>query len=130
MDNRNSTLTIIKTSLGLKFGVFLEIPFKQTGNSIVDDKSFIFSLDLKRIYKNKPGTYSLNDYDINQGYLLDLTSQPIRIYINCLTNNKSYTNTKSSMNTTYLGFERDYEINNNQQYFQVAEIETFQIKFN
>ena len=34
------------------------------------------------------------------------------------------------MNVTYLGFERDYEINNNQQYFQVTEIETFQIKFN
>jgi hypothetical protein len=130
VDNINSTLTIIKTSLGLKFGVFLEIPFKQTGNFIVDDKSFVFSLDLKRIYKSKPGTYSLNDYNINNGTLLDLYNQPIRIYVNCLTNNKSYTNSKSSNNNSFLGFERDYEINNNQQYFTVAELETFQIKFN
>ena len=130
VDNINSTLTIIKTSLGLKFGVFLEIPFKQTGNFIVDDKSFVFSLDLKRIYKSKPGTYSLNDYSINSGTLLDLYNQPIRIYVNCLTNNKSYTNSKSANNGAYLGFERDYEINNNQQYFTVAELETFQIKFN
>ena len=114
----------------MKFGVFLEIPFKQTGNSIVDDKSFVFSLDLKKIYNSKPGTPSLNDYKINYSTLLDLNYQPISISINCLTNNKSYTNSKSCANNTYLGFERDYEINNNQQYFQVAEMETFLISFN
>ena len=43
VDNRNSTLTIIKTTLGLKFGVFLDIPIRQLGYSIKDDKSFIFS---------------------------------------------------------------------------------------
>jgi len=130
VDNKNSTLTIIKTNLGCKFGVFLEIPFKQTGRSLVDDKSFIFSLDLKKIYNSKSGSYTLNDYNSSDGYLLDLYHQPIRININCLSNNNSYTQTASNSNLNYSGFERDHELNNNQQYFKVVEMETFKINFN
>ena len=130
IDNKNSTLTIIKTNLGCKFGVFLEVPFKQINNSIVDEKSFIFSLDLKKIYNSKSGSFTLNDYNSSNGCLLDLTNQPIRIYINCLSNNNSYTQTASYSNNNYSGFEKDYELNNNQQCFKVVEMETFQINFN
>jgi hypothetical protein len=129
VDNKNSTLTIIKTSLNCKFGVFLDIPIKQTGNSIVDDKSFIFSFNLKKIYNKKSGTYTLNDYKENSGLLFDLWRQPIRIFVNCLSNKSSWTNSNSGVNNSYLGFERDYELNNNQQYFTVSEMETFQISF-
>ena len=86
VDNKNSTLTIIKTSLNCKFGVFLYIPIKQTGNAIMDDKSFIFSFNLKKIYNKKSGTYSINDYKESNGLLFDLWNQPIRIPINCLSN--------------------------------------------
>ena len=72
VDNKNSTLTIIKTSLNCKFGVFLDIPIKQTGKSIVDDKSFIFSFNLKKIYNKKSGTYTLNDNKENYRFLFDL----------------------------------------------------------
>ena len=130
VDNKNSTLTIIKTSLNCKFGVFLDIPIKQTGKSIVDDKSFIFSFNLKKIYNKKSGTSTLNDNKENYGLLFDLWNQPIRISINCLSNNSSYTENYSNVNNSYLGFERNYELNNNQQYFTVSEMETFQISFN
>ena len=130
VDNKNSTLTIIKTSLNCKFGVFLDIPIKQTGNSIVDDKSFIFSFNLKKIYNKKSGTYTLNDNKENSGLLFNLWYQPILISINCLSNNSSYTTTYTEANYSYLGFERNYELNNNQQYFTVSEMETFQISFN
>ena len=130
VDNKNSTLTIIKTNLGCKFGVFLEIPFKQTGRSLVDDKSFIFSLDLKKIYNSKSGTVTLNDDNSKQGMLLNLCCQPILIYINFLSNSKSFINTASNSNSNYSGFEKDYELNNNKGYFQVVEMETFQINFN
>jgi hypothetical protein len=130
VDNKNSTLTIIKTSLNCKFGVFLDIPIKQTGNSIVDDKSFIFSFNLKKIYNKKSGTYTLNDNKENSGLLFDLWNQPIRISINCLSNKSSYTHCAKYLNDSYLGFERDHELNNNQQYFTVSEMETFQISFN
>ena len=132
VDNKNSTLTIIKTTSGSKFGVFLEIPFKQTGNNVVDDKSFIFSLDLKKIYNSIKGCYVFIDHNINNnyGYFLNLYYQPIRISINCLSNNKSYTENKSSASNSFLGFERDYELNNNQKNFTVTEMETYQICFN
>ena len=130
VDNKNSTLTIIKTSLNCKFGVFLDIPIKQTESSIVDDKSFIFSFNLKKIYNKKSGTYTLNDHKENSGQLLDLWYHPILISVNCLSNQSSWTNSYSDVNNSYLGFERDYELNNNQQYFTVSEMETFQISFN
>ena len=131
VDNKNSTLTIIKTNLGLKFGVYLDIPFRQIGKSVKDDKSFIFSLDLKKIYNsNKKGLYNLNDIKSDNGTLLNLYYQPILININCLSNNKSYTSTSSEANNSYSNFEKDYELNNNEKYFIVAEMETFQISFN
>ena len=131
VDNKNSTLTIIKTTLGHKFGVFLDIPIRQLGFSIKDNKSFIFSLDLKKIYNsNKNGQYNLNDNNSDNGALLNLNYQPIFIAINCLSNYNSYTASSSNANISYSNFERDYEMNNNQQYFTVAEMETFQISFN
>lgn len=131
VDNKNSTLTIIKTNLGLKFGVYLDIPFKQIGCSVKDDKSFIFSLDLKKIYNsNKKGLYNLNDVKSNNDTLLNLNYQPILINANCLSNNKSYTTSSSDANNSYSNFEKDYELNNNEKFFTVAEMETFQISFN
>lgn len=109
--------------------ILVKIPIKQTGNAIVDDKSFIFSFNLKKIYNKKSGTYSINDYKESNGLLFDLWYQPIRIPINCLSNKSSYTTTYTSANCSYLGFERDYELNNNQLNFTVSEMETFQISF-
>jgi len=48
VDNKRSHLSIIETNKGLKFGVFIEQPLKQIGKSINDNKSFVFSLNLKK----------------------------------------------------------------------------------
>ena len=127
VDNKNSLLSIIETNKGLKFGVFTEQPYKKTGNSIQDNKVFIYSLNLKKIYNSKEGAYTNNDVS---NYLIDLHYQPIRICDNCLSNKSSYTCSKSNADNSFLGFEKDYELNNNEQYFQVKEMETFQITFN
>ena len=126
VDNKRSHLSIIETNKGLKFGVFIEQPFKQIGKSINDNKSFVFSLNLKKIYNAKYGANNINDVS---GYLIDLCYQPIRIVKNCLSNNESYTCVKSKADYSYTGFEKDYELNNNEQYFQVKEMETFLIEF-
>ena len=126
VDNKNSTLSIIETSKGLKFGVFLEIPFKGTENSVQDDNCFIFRLDLRKIYNGKKGENKLNDY---KQYVLYLYYNPIYMENNFLTNNSSYTCSKSYADHSFLGFSSDYELNNNEQYFTVKEMETFQICF-
>ena len=127
VDNKNSLLSIIETNKGLKFGVFTEQPYKKTGSSIKDNKVFIYSLNLKKIYNSKEGFYTNNDYS---NYLINLYNQPICICDNCLSNKSSCTCSKSNADTSFLGFEKDYELNNNEQYFQVKELETFQITFN
>ena len=38
--------------------------------------------------------------------------------------------TSLDANNSYSNFERDYELNNNEKYFTVAEMETFQVSFN
>ena len=126
VDNKRSHLSIIETNKGLKFGVFIEQPLKGTGNGIIDNKSFVFSLNLKKIYNAKYGAKNFIDAS---GYLIDLYCQPIRIVKNCLSNNESYTCSKSNADNSYTGFEKDYELNNNEQYFQVKEMETFLIEF-
>ena len=83
-------------------------------------------MNLKKIYNAKYGAYHIND---DSGCLIDLWYQPIHIVENCLSNNKSYTCSKSDANNSYTGFEKDYELNNNEQYFQVKEMETFLIEF-
>ena len=128
VDNKRSHLSIIETNKGLKFGVFIEQPFKQIRKSINDNKSFVFSLNLKKIYKAKYGANNINDGSGGE-YLIDLYHQPIRIVENCLSNNESYTCSKSYAEYSYTGFEKDYELNNNEQYFQVKEMETFLIEF-
>ena len=126
VDNKNSTLSIIETSKGLKFGVFLEIPFKGTEKSVQDDNCFIFRLDLRKIYNGKKGEKKLID---RKQDVLNLYYQPIYIQNNFLTNNSSYTCSKSDADNNFLGFSSDYELNNNEQFFTVKEMETFQICF-
>ena len=127
VDNKNSLLSIIETNKGLKFGVFTEQPYKKTGNSIQDNKVFIYSLNLKKIYNSKERVYTNID---TSSYLIELYYQPICICDNCLSNKSSYTCSKYNADNSFLGFEKDYELNNNEQYFQVKEMETFQITFN
>ena len=84
-------------------------------------------MNLKKIYNAKYGAnHHIND---NSGLLIDLYCQPIRIVENCLSNNESHTCSKSNADESYTGFEKDYELNNNEQYFQVKEMETFLIEF-
>lgn len=126
VDNKNCHLSIIETIKGLKFGVFIEKPLG-TGSYINDDKCFIFSLNLKKIYNTKKGANNINDFS---NYIINLNNQPICIVKNYLSNNRSYTCTKGGADASFIGFVKDYELNNNEEYFQVKELETFQIVFN
>lgn len=127
VDNKNSHLSIIETIKGFKFGVFIETPFKGTKSPINDNKCFVFSLNLKKIYNAKNGANNINDCT---SCIIHLYNHPICIVENYLSNNNSYTCAKSDADTSFTGFIKDYELNSDEQYFQVKELETFQIVFN
>ena len=121
VEGKRKTLSFIKTKKGIRFGCYLDIAFKKNKGEFKDNKSFVFSIERKKIYNNT------GDYQINNGLdVIDLYNQPIRVVDNFLSNNYSYTNLKDKI-TSFSGFEKDYELNNYEQYFTVEELEVFQI---
>ena len=125
VENIRKTLTLIKTTKGVRFGCFLEIEIKKKGGESKDDKCFVFSVDMKKVYNIIPGSYCLNNGDSE---VLNLYNQPFYIKNNFLSNNNSYTAISSRLSQNLLGFKNDYELNNYEKNFRVEEMETFQIK--
>jgi len=93
VEGKRKTLSFIKTKKGIRFGCYLDIAFLKSkkGTSEKDNKSFVFSIDTKKIYNNT------GDYQINNGSaVINLYDQPIYVEDNFLSNNNSYTCTKKS----------------------------------
>ena len=120
VEGKRKTLSFIKTKKGIRFGCYLDIAFKKNRTSEKDNKSFVFSIDTKKIYNNT------GDYQINNGYdVINLYDQPIKVVDNFLSNNNSYTCKTTAR--SFSGFEKDYELNNYEEHFTVEELEAFQI---
>ena len=120
VEGKRKTLSFIKTKKGIRFGCYLDIAFKKSCGNIKDYKSFVFSIDRKKIYNNT------GDYQINNGSdVINLYDQPICVVDNFLSNNNSYTCKTTAR--SFSGFEKDYELNNYEKNFTVEELEVFQI---
>lgn len=115
-DNIKSVLLLIKTNKGIRFGGYTEIGFNNEGKALNDNKAFVFSLDKKNIYNNKdnPAIYCQND--------LIGFKHTIYIYDNFCSNSSSM---NIGGNNQYPC--KQYELNNGEQYFQISDIEIFQI---
>ena len=81
VDNKKSLLSIIKNNRGMKFGFYMEQPFKNTRKWEKDNKSFIYSLNLKKIYNVKEGAYYFNDNTYNFINLYFVINKKNIIYI-------------------------------------------------
>jgi hypothetical protein len=121
VEGKRKTLSFIKTKKGIRFGCYLDIAFQKSNGERKDNKSFVFSIDRKKIYNNKPENNQIN----NGSDVINLYNQPIYVVNNFLSNNISYTCTKNPI--SFSGFEKDYELNNYELYFTVEELEVFQI---
>ena len=120
VEGKRKTLSFIKTKKGIRFGCYLDIAFKKSNGDSKDNKSFVFSIDTKKIYNNT------GDYQINNGSdVINLYDQPICVKDNFLSNNNSYTCATNPR--SFSGFEKDYELNNYEEHFTVEELEVFQI---
>ena len=124
-DNISGTLIIIKTTKGIKFGGYTEQTWNiNNSHGKTDNKgiAFCFSLDLFKIYNH------INNISI---YCYSNSGPSFRNLIHTyfpLTTNNNYTVTKIGSDS-FDKFEKDYEINNYQQYFAIQELEVFQIFF-
>ena len=120
VEGKRKTLSFIKTKKGIRFGCYFDIDFKRGNGYTKDKKSFVFSIDRKKIYNNT------GDYQINNGSaVINLYDQPIYVEDNFLSNNNSYTCATNPR--SFSGFKKDYELNNYERNFTVEELEVFQI---
>ena len=58
-DDKGSLLILIKTMKGILCGAFCSISWKGSGDWTVDKKAFLYSLKLKKIYKQLNDNYNL-----------------------------------------------------------------------
>lgn len=129
-DNIFGTLTIVKTTKGMRFGGYTEKQWNGDNLERKDCKDicFCFSLDLFKIYNhNENSGSSISCYKSYGPYFYGGDKNVFYI-IN--KNGKLYGVTKYTTNCNSFGkIDKDYEINNGSDEFIVIELEVFQILF-
>jgi len=117
------TVSIVQTTKGYKFGGYAEKTWENhNGIYIKDDKSFVFSIDHMKIYNHVQGTDAIlhnNNYGPTFGCCIYLEKD--------FSNNQNSTDYKNNANQYFSGFNRDYELNDGERNFSLAEIEVFQV---
>ena len=118
------TVSIVQTTKGYKFGGYAEKTWENNNNGawIKDDKSFVFSIDYMKIYNHIEGTEAIlhnNNYGPSFYWCIYLRTD--------FSNNENYICDKRSANQIFQGFNRDYELNDGERNFSLAEIEVFRV---
>ena len=118
-DNKGTTLIIIKTDKGLKFGGYTE---ENWGNKydVKDPKAFCFSIDLKKIYNIRKGLYAIYG---GKNYIA-FNANILEFYPNILTQKGKCGSVEHS---SYDNYQVDYEFNNKEKNFSTVELEVFKI---
>ena len=127
-DNIRNVLVLYYTTKNIKFGGFSSIGFDSSNNGKKDLDSFIFNINKKKIYEAKENN-QIGCFEDN-GPFFGRFNAAIYMYdgVNFLTEKKKQHKTNKNI-VSYEGLDNDeYEINNGEQYFNLIELEVFQIK--
>ena len=122
-DDKKNVLIFMQSDKGYIFGGYSKIGFKTTKKIeyIIDNNSFLFSVDLKKIYPVINGKTSL-EYD-NDIYGLCFYG----LYFK-----DKFMNIKSNyigdfLQLKFKGLNEEYEIKGGEKYFKIKELEVFQL---
>ena len=127
-DGKPHQLIFIKTTKGEIFGGYTKEGFKSQENDIKDHNSFVFSVSKEAIYNIKSNNcYSIYDSKERGPCFSGSGCYIISIKKNML---KDQGNTCIAKESYFEGISKDYEINNGERYFNVKEIEVYQVLFN
>ena len=126
-DGISPQLIFIKTKNGEIFGGYTREGFKTRGKYVVDNKAFVFSISKKKIYNVIIGKDALYDYErsgpcfvSNSSFIINIQGKIIGCNGNTCSKEQSY----------YQGITKDNELNNGEYYFEVQEVEVYQILYN
>ena len=128
-NGKNNQLIILKTNKGLVFGGFTGRGFQNTNDGhIKDDSVFLFSADNKKIYEIRKGSDALYEYSPGEyGVFFGKCDGNNPIYLGTKSNMLSYNSYTCTKDNKDFIFIKDYELNNGEKYFNLSEIEVFQI---
>ena len=119
-DNIKFTLTLVKTNIGPILGGYTSENWSGNGYKS-DNKAFCFSLDLKKIYRNKKTGDAIF---CSSGQSATFGNYFFCVYNNCLSKGGMMNDT---LNRNYDNQQKENEINNGEKYFGIAEVEVFKI---
>ena len=119
-------IALIKTTRGIKFGGYTEIPFefskKRKGNK--DDNAFIFSINKGKTYDVEKGTNATCSYRNYGPVFYGYEYCNIYLYGDFFSDEGNVAKKGDRYNTT-----EDFEINDGEQKFMVKELEVYQVYF-
>ena len=118
-DKAKSTLVLIETVKGKRFGGYTSQNWKGNCVEKKDEKSFIFSFDKMKIYENIPEETAIGCYPKFGPIFMGCQ---IRINDNAFS--RGGTTFEKGMN---FNTEEDYELNGGERTFKVKEIEVYEI---
>ena len=118
-DSAKSTLVLIETDKGKRFGGFTTCSWSGDCIEKDDEDAFIFSLDKMKIYENIPGEEAIGCYPKFGPIFLGCQ---IRIFDNAFT--EGGTTFEKGLN---FDTEEDYELNDGERVYGVKEIEVYEV---
>ena len=118
-DDAQSTLVLIETDKGKRFGGFTTCSWAGDCQEKKDEDAFVFSLNKMQVYENIPSELAIGCYP-NFGPIF-LGCQ-IRIYDHAFTNGGTTYEKGLNFNT-----EEDYELTGGDKSFNVKEIEVYEV---
>ena len=122
-DNKQNVLIIIKSDIGYIFGGYSKIGFKTSKNFDVeiDNNSFLFSIDLKRIYPAIKDKYCINF--VKETFGLCFT-ESLYFRDNFFSNSNFFGN---DIKKHFNDLEDKYKMNGGKNFFKIKELEVFQL---
>ena len=118
-DHAQTTLILIETKKGLRFGGYTKRTWREAATQKMDNDAFIFSLDKKQIFNVIKGKNAIGCFnDLGPVFL-----GGFKIYDNFFNDGGC-----SFTRGINYNLNRDYELTNGEESFKVNEIEAYEIK--
>ena len=124
-DGKTNTISVVQTIKGNKFGGYTETLIENGNLAYKDPNSFLFSLNKHKIYENlnKDGNV-IRHY---KGYGPYFVGGFITFDSQFYNNNNNFVYDRTSSSNFFSNNEKEYEINNGEQFFTIRELEVFEI---
>jgi len=123
-DNKQNILIIIKTDDGYIFGGYTKVGFKTYKNRHfeIDNNSFLFSVDLKKIYPAIKDKNTISNLGKNHGLCF---TESLFFYDNFMSiSNNTF---RKTIKKHFNGLNENYEMNGNHSKFKIEDLEVFHL---